>query len=62
MDFDTTDRRVERRSKEAMRERVTALLEEQRRREERRPRRAGAHRRPGWLEARDKELWVPVDP
>ncbi len=62
MDFDTTDRRAERRSREAMRERVTALLEEQRRREERiRPWRPGVRDNPGWLGTRDERPWAPVD-
>lgn len=63
MDPEARDRRALRRAKELQRERVEALLEEQRRREERagirRLRFRGPPVRPG---ARDQAQWTPVDP
>ncbi len=62
MDFDTLDRPAALRAREVQRERVAALLEEQRRREER----AGLRRRvrgaAAWPERRDEERWSPADP
>jgi hypothetical protein len=62
MDFHTLDRPEAQRAREVQRERVAALLEEQRRREER----AGLRRRvrgmAAWPEGRDGEPWGPTDP
>jgi hypothetical protein len=63
MDFDTLDRpAAQQRAREVQRERVEALLEEQRRREER----VGIRRRvrgaAAWPDARDGEPWGPTDP
>jgi len=62
MDFDTLDRPAAQRAREVQRERVEALLEEQRRREER----VGIRRRvrgaAAWPDPRDAEPWGPTDP
>lgn len=62
MEFDTLDRPEAQRAREVQRERVAALLEEQRRREER----AGLRRRvrgaAAWPETRDGEPLGPADP
>jgi cytochrome c-type biogenesis protein CcmH/NrfG len=63
MDAEVQAKPAARRAKELQRERVEALLEEQRRREERigirRLRFRGPPSRPG---ARDESQWSPVDP
>jgi hypothetical protein len=63
MDLEAREMRALRRAKELQRERVEALLEEQRRREERagikRLRFRGSPGRPG---SRDGARWTPVDP
>ncbi len=63
MEHETTDRPAARRSREAQRERVEALLEEQRRREERTEIRRTRFRKV--LEepsVRTAEQWTPLDP
>ena len=63
MNFDTRDGPVVRRPREVQRERVEALLEEQRRREERADvRRIRFRSVSGGRELRDREQWTPVDP
>jgi hypothetical protein len=62
MGFHTLDRPAAQRAREVQRERVAALLEEQRRREERAGVRRPVRGMAAWSEGRDGEPWGPADP
>ncbi len=63
MDYGTSERPVARRSTEVQRERVEALLEEQRRREERADSRRTRFRRVlEGPETRAENHWTPLEP
>ncbi len=62
MEFDTLHRPKPRRATEVQRERVEALLEEQRRREERVGLRRRVRSAAAWPQTRAGEPWGPADP
>jgi len=62
MNFDAEDKPVVRREREARRERVAALLDQQRRREERAGLRVRVRRNTERTGTRDEQPRVPLDP